>query len=97
MSSVLYSRGVNSQGSNPLRTEMNRIISLTVALESRIKVLEREIESLKTSGGVQGPKGDAGPQGPQGVPGAQGPQGVPGAQGPQGPPGAMNLPGQVAQ
>ena len=112
MSSVLYSRGVNSQGSNPLRTEMNRIISLTVALESRIKLLERELESLKTSGGAQGPKGDVGPQGPQGVPGAQGPQGPVGQQGPQGPvgqqgpqgpvgqqgpPGAMNLPGQVAQ
>ena len=84
MSSVLYSRGVNSQGSNPLRTEMNRIISLTVALESRIKVLERDIDTLKSSGGAQGPKGDAGPPGTQGIPG---PQGAVGPQGPQGPAG----------
>ena len=88
MSSVLYSRGVNSQGSNPLRIEMNRIISLTVGLESRIKVLERELETVKTAGS-QGPKGDAGPQGlvgPQGVPGSQGSPGPVGPQGPQGPP-----------
>jgi hypothetical protein len=91
MSSVLYSRGVNSQGSNPLRIEMNRIISLTVALESRIKVLERELEAVKTAG-TQGPKGDAGPAGPMGPPGPagavgqQGPQGAMGPVGPQGPP-----------
>ena len=54
MSSVLYSRGVNSQGNNPLRNEMNRIIGLTVGLESRIKVLERELAQLKSSGASQG-------------------------------------------
>lgn len=81
MSSVLYSRGVNSQGNNPLRNEMNRIIGLTVGLESRIKVLERELAQLKSSGASQGPPG---PQGAVGPAGPQGPQGAVGPVGPQG-------------
>lgn len=86
MSSVLYSRGVNSQGNNPLRNEMNRIIGLTVVLESRITVLERELADAKkalsavaTAGGSKGEKGDRGETGPRGE---QGPKGDRGEQGP---------------
>ena len=79
MSSVLYSRGVNSQGVNPLRNEMNRIIGLTVALESRIKVLERELAQAKATPGPTGPPGPAGPAGPDG------PKGPKGDAGPAGP------------
>jgi hypothetical protein len=81
MSSVLYSRGTNSQSTNPLRTEMNRIIGLTVALESRIKVLERELSQVKTASAVPGP---AGPPGPVGPAGPEGPVGPPGPVGPAG-------------
>ena len=79
MSSVLYSRGVNSQGVNPLRNEMNRILGLTVALESRIKVLERELAQAKATPGPTGPPGPAGPAGPDG------PKGPKGDAGPAGP------------
>jgi len=78
MSSVLYSRGVNSQGSNPLRNEMNRIIGLTVTLENRINLLERELEMAKkalASGGPAGPPGPVGPAGPVGPKGDTGPAG----------------------
>jgi len=84
MSSVLYSRGVNSQGVNPLRNEMNRIIGLTVGLESRIKVLERELAQAKSTVGPAGPAGVAGPVGPAGVAGPVGPAGPAGAVGPAG-------------
>ena len=87
MSSVLYSRGTNSQSTNPLRTEMNRIIGLTVALESRIKVLERELASVKTASSAPGPAGPAGPVGPVGPVGPAGPAGPVGPEGPRGPPG----------
>jgi hypothetical protein len=89
MSSVLYSRGVNSQGNNPLRNEMNRIIGLTVVLESRITVLERELADAKkalaavaTAGGGKGEKGDRGERGETGPRGEQGPKGDRGDQGP---------------
>ena len=64
MSSVLYSRGTNSQATNPLRNEMNRIIGLTVGLESRIKVLERELAQVKAVSSAPGPAGPVGPVGP---------------------------------
>ena len=85
MSSVLYSRGVNSQGVNPLRNEMNRIIGLTVALESRIKVLERELAQAKATPGPVGPQGPAGPQGPKGDTGSEGQKGPKGDKGDAGP------------
>jgi hypothetical protein len=92
MSSVLYSRGVNSQGSNPLRNEMNRIIGLTVVLESRITVLERELADAKkalaavaSAGGGKGEKGDRGDRGDRGETGPRGEQGPKGDRGDQGP------------
>ena len=92
MSSVLYSRGVNSQGNNPLRTEMNRIIGLTVVLESRITVLERELADAKkalsavaTAGSGKGEKGDRGDRGDRGETGPRGEQGPKGDRGDQGP------------
>lgn len=75
MSSVLYSRGVNSQNNNPLRNEMNRIIGLTVGLESRIKALERELAQVKSLATVPGPAGPPGPPGPVGAVGPAGPPG----------------------
>ena len=84
MSSVLYSRGVNSQGSNPLRNEMNRIIGLTVALESRIKVLERELVNAKSAPGPKGDKGDNGEKGDKGERGPPGPAGAKGDKGDKG-------------
>lgn len=95
MSSVLYSRGVNSQGNNPLRNEMNRIIGLTVVLESRITVLERELADAKkalsavaAAGGGKGEKGDRGDRGDRGETGPRGEQGPKGDRGDQGPPAA---------
>jgi len=92
MSSVLYSRGVNSQGNNPLRNEMNRIIGLTVVLESRITVLERELADAKkaltavaSAGGGKGEKGDRGDRGDRGETGPRGEQGPKGDRGDQGP------------
>jgi hypothetical protein len=91
MSSVLYSRGVNSQGNNPLRTEMNRIIGLTVVLESRITVLERELTDAKkalaavaSAGGGKGEKGDKGDRGDRGDRGETGPRGEQGPKGDRG-------------
>ena len=95
MSSVLYSRGVNSQGVNPLRNEMNRIIGLTVALESRIKVLERELAQAKATPGPQGPAGVAGPAGPAGPQGPAGPEGQKGQKGDAGPEGQKGQKGDA--
>jgi hypothetical protein len=84
MSSVLYSRGTNSQATNPLRNEMNRIIGLTVGLESRIKVLERELAQVKAVSSAPGPAGPVGPVGPVGPAGPPGPAGPEGPRGPAG-------------
>jgi hypothetical protein len=102
MTSTLFSRGVNSQGGNPLRTEMDR-------LTRKITELERRIEEATTRPVVSGPPGPAGPQGPQGpegpagptgpagpagLDGADGAPGAPGGQGPAGPAGRPGAPGQ---
>ena len=54
MSSILFSRGVNSQGGNPLHTEINR-------LNARIAALEKKL--LELGPGAVGPAGPAGPKG----------------------------------
>lgn len=45
MSSILFSRGVNTQAGNPVRNEMRK-------LENRIEVLEKKIAALITVGGT---------------------------------------------
>ena len=45
MSSILFSRGVNTQAGNPVRNEMRK-------LENRIEVLEKKITALITVGGT---------------------------------------------
>ena len=79
MSSVLYSRGVNSQNNNPLKAEINRVIALNSVLEKRVSMLERELVNLSTKGGAVGPAGPAGPTGPAGPAGVPGPVGPAGA------------------
>lgn len=74
MSSVLYSRGVNSQNNNPLRNEINRVIGLNSTLERRVMALEREIVNLATKQ-VAGPTGPAGPRGEKGEKGDKGDKG----------------------
>jgi len=70
MTSVLYSGGLNFQGSNPVRSEIISLRNLVADLEKRLKKLEAGGVGTTTS--VQGPPG---PQGPQGPPGPQGPKG----------------------
>ena len=94
MSSVLYSRGVNSQGNNPLRNEINRVIALNTILERRVSELERRLDNQKLNP-VVGPPGPAGPQGPAGTQGPAGPQGPAGTQGPAGPQGPAGTQGPV--
>jgi hypothetical protein len=84
MSSVLFARGVNTQRNNPLRNEMNRIIGILEASESRIHTLEKQLAELSKSGGMKGEKGDAGPMGPKGDAGPMGPKGDVGPMGPKG-------------
>jgi hypothetical protein len=81
MSSVLYSRGVNSQNNNPLRNEINRVIALNSALERRVMALEREVVnlSMKQVAGPPGPAGPTGPAGPAGPRGEKGDKGDPGS------------------
>jgi hypothetical protein len=45
MSSILFSRGVNTQAGNPVRNEMRK-------LENRIEVLEKKMAALITVGGT---------------------------------------------
>ena len=78
MSSVLYSRGVNSQNNNPLRNEINRVIALNTALERRIMALEREVANLSTKQ-IAGPPGPQGPRGEKGEKGDKGDKGDPGS------------------
>ena len=78
MSSVLYSRGVNSQNNNPLKVEINRVIALNTVLEKRVSTLERELVNLSSKAAAAGPPGPAGavgPTGPAGPAGAVGPAG----------------------
>jgi hypothetical protein len=81
MSSVLYSRGVNSQNNNPLKVEINRVIALNTVLEKRVSTLERELVNLTSKPASTGPTG---PAGPAGVAGPTGPAGPAGASGPVG-------------
>jgi hypothetical protein len=60
-----------------------RIKNDTARFDNIIRIIESEIEELKTY--IQ--KGQKGQQGPQGQQGQQGPQGQQGEQGPQGPKG----------
>ena len=45
MSSILFSRGVNTQAGNPVRTEMRK-------LENRIVELEKKLEAMIKLGGT---------------------------------------------
>ncbi len=81
MSSVLFNRGVNSQANNPLRAEINRVISLNSALERRVNFLERELENMRRVGGTPGPKGDKGDRGDRGEKGEKGDKGDRGEKG----------------
>ena len=83
MSSVLYSRGVNSQNNNPLRTEINRVIALNSTLERRVNTLERELANFVAKGAV-GPAGPRGEKGDKGDRGEKGEKGDTGAAGPAG-------------
>jgi hypothetical protein len=83
MSSVLYSRGVNSQNNNPLRTEIQRVIALNTTLERRVNTLERELANFVAKGAV-------GPAGPRGEKGDKGDRGEKGDTGPVGPAGAAS-------
>jgi hypothetical protein len=83
MSSVLFSRGVNTQPGNPVRGEINRLYNRIDELEKKLAALEKG----KTTT-VAGPPGPAGPEGPRGAQGPEGPRGADGAQGPEGPTGA---------
>jgi hypothetical protein len=84
MSSVLYARGVNSQGNNPLRNEINRVIALNTVLERRVATLERELANSSSKAAVAGPAGPAGPRGERGPQGERGERGEAGARGEQG-------------
>jgi hypothetical protein len=79
MSSVLYSRGVNSQNNNPLKVEINRVIALNTILEKRVSTLERELVNLSSKAAAAGPTGPAGPVGPTGPAGPAGASGPAGA------------------
>ena len=102
MTSTLYGRGVNSQGGNPLRAEMDRMVRRIADLEKRLSEMDAKPGTAGPPGppgppGPQGPEGPMGPQGPAGMNGADGADGAPGAagpQGPQGPPGPAGKPGQ---
>jgi len=86
MSSVLYSRGVNSQNNNPLRTEIQRVIALNTTLERRVNTLERELANFAAKGAVgpAGPRGEKGDKGDRGEKGDTGAAGPAGAVGPAG-------------
>ena len=84
MTSVLYARGVNSQNNNPLRNEINRVIGLLTASETRIATLEKQLAALSKSGGLKGEKGDTGATGPAGEVGPAGPVGPKGDTGSRG-------------
>jgi hypothetical protein len=86
MSSVLYSRGVNSQNNNPLRTEIQRVIALNTTLERRVNTLERELANFVARAAV----GPAGPRGEKGDKGDKGDRGEKGDTGPAGPAGAAS-------
>ena len=102
MTSTLFSRGVNSQGGNPLRSEMDRMTRRITELERRLEeAAARPVVSgpagpqgLQGLQGVEGPTGPAGPAGPAGLDGADGAPGAPGGQGPAGPAGKPGAPGQ---
>ena len=84
MTSVLYSGGLNFQGSNPLRTEVVGLRNRVDDLEKRLAAALKKLESGAGGSGAQGVPGPAGPAGP---PGPQGERGVPGPAGPAGPAG----------
>jgi len=71
-----------------------RVKNDSARYDNIIRMIEREIEELKTYIGNsrQGPQGPQGPQGSQGPQGPQGPQGSQGPQGPQGQDGPQGLP-----
>jgi len=97
MSSVLFGRGVNSQGNNPLRNEINRVIALNTVLERRVSTLERELANTasRPAPAVAGPPGPRGERGERGEVGAKGDRGEAGAKGEQGERGPQGERGEV--
>lgn len=77
MTSVLYSGGLNFQGSNPVRSEIVSLRNLVSDLEKRLKKLEAGGAGT-TATAVQGPPGPQGPAGPKGDKGDKGDKGEPG-------------------
>ena len=98
MTSTLFSRGVNSQGANPLRAEMDRLTRKITDLERRFDELSRKpAEVIMGPTGPAGGVGPTGPTGPAGPAGSDGADGAPGPAGPPGPVGPAGKPGQPGQ
>lgn len=98
MTSTLFSRGVNSQGANPLRTEMDRLMRKITELERRFEEISKKpMDVVAGPVGPVGPAGSAGSVGPAGPAGSDGADGAPGSAGPPGPAGPAGKPGQPGQ
>jgi len=88
MTSILFSRGVNNQLGNPLRTEITRLVNKINDLEKKMLDVTGKLDKgLAGPPGPEGPAGLAGPRGERGEKGDRGDRGDRGEPGLQGPPG----------
>lgn len=78
MTSVLYSGGLNYQGSNPIGIQVRNLRNELEEMKKQMAELTKKMaagvtgSSTATPTVIQGPPGPAGPQGPPGPPGPKG-------------------------